>query len=92
MPIALKAVRKGPARRLRRHSYERDPKLSYCESLSWIGVAVGTAHNRSADNPISDFKSGSRAFGLASQEEEQIERHSSRAFHDGRFADWPDRK
>jgi hypothetical protein len=34
-----------------------------CQSLSWIGV--GTATNRSADNPISDFKSGSRAFVLA---------------------------
>jgi acetate kinase len=49
---------------------------SICQSLSWIGITVGTAHNRSADNPISDFKSGSRAFVLASQEDEQIARHS----------------
>jgi hypothetical protein len=55
----------------------------FCQSLSWIGVTVGTAHNRSADNPISDFKSGSRAFVLASQEDEQIERHSCTAFRDG---------
>jgi hypothetical protein len=49
---------------------------SICQSLSWIGVTVGTAHNRSLDNPVSDFKSGSRAFVLASQEDEQIERPS----------------
>jgi acetate kinase len=63
-----------------------------CQSLAWIGVTVGTAHSRSADNPVSDFKSGSRAFVLASQEDEQIERHSFRAFRYGRFADRPDRK
>jgi hypothetical protein len=65
---------------------------SICQNLAWIGVTVGTAHSRSADNPVSDFKSGSRAFVLASQEDEQIERHSFRAFRYGRFADRPDRK
>jgi hypothetical protein len=56
---------------------------SICQSLSWIGIIVGTAHNRSADNSISDYKSGSKSFVLASQEDEQIARHRRRAFRGG---------
>jgi acetate kinase len=47
------------------------------DGLSWAGVTLDKARNRSAENPISDLSSGCRVLVIASQEDEQIARHTS---------------
>jgi acetate kinase len=47
-----------------------------CGGLSWIGVTLDEARNRSAHNPISDPASRCSVRILASQEDEQIARHT----------------
>jgi acetate kinase len=44
--------------------------------LSWIGVSLDEARNRSVQNPISDPTSRCSVLVLASQEDEQIARHT----------------
>jgi acetate kinase len=57
---------------------ENDPgvRAAICADLSWIGVRVDEARNRSATNPISDSVSRCSVQVLASQEDEQIARHT----------------
>ncbi len=48
-----------------------------CRGLSWIGVSLDESRNRSASNPvISDGASRCQVLVLASQEDEQIARHT----------------
>ena len=58
---------------------ENDPlaRAAICTGLSWIGVSLDEARNRSASNPVNDGASRCRVEVLASQEDEQIARHTS---------------
>ncbi len=47
-----------------------------CEGLSWIGVIIDESRNRSANNPINHASSRCAVHVLASQEDEQIVRHT----------------
>jgi len=47
-----------------------------CQGLSWMGVRLDEARNRSASNPVSDAASRCQVQVLPSQEEEQIARHA----------------
>ena len=51
-------------------------RAAICGGLSWIGVSLDEARNRSADNPISDSASRCRVLVLPSREDEQIARHT----------------
>ena len=53
-----------------------EARAAICGGLSWIGVGLDEARNRSAKNPISDTASRCPVLVLASQEDEQIARHS----------------
>jgi acetate kinase len=53
-----------------------DVRAAICGGLSWIGVSLDDARNRSATNPISDTASRCAVLVLASQEDEQIARHT----------------
>ena len=64
---------------------ENDPEARavICRGLSWIGVSLDEARNRSANNPISDPASRCLVQVLASQEDEQIARHTWMLFRRG---------
>ena len=51
-------------------------RAAICSGLSWIGVSLDEARNRSANNPINDAASRCAVQVLASQEDEQIARHT----------------
>ncbi len=51
-------------------------RAAICGGLSWIGVSLDEARNRSASNPINDSASRCSVQVLASQEDEQIARHT----------------
>jgi acetate kinase len=51
-------------------------RASICGGLSWIGVSLDEARNRSASNPINDSLSRCSVLVLASQEDEQIAHHT----------------
>ena len=53
-----------------------EARAAICGGLSWIGVSLDEAHNRSANNPINDAASRCRVLVLTSQEDEQIARHT----------------
>jgi acetate kinase len=53
-----------------------EARAAICSGLSWIGVSLDEARNRSATNPVSDPASRCSVQVLASQEDEQIARHS----------------
>jgi acetate kinase len=53
-----------------------EARAAICGGLSWIGVSLDEARNRSATNPISDPASLCAVLVLASQEDEQIARHT----------------
>ena len=53
-----------------------EARAAICGGLSWIGVSLDEARNRSANNPISDPASRCPVLVLASQEDEQIARHT----------------
>jgi acetate kinase len=57
---------------------ENDPeaRAAICGGLSWIGVKLDEARNRSATNPINDPASRCQVLVLPSQEDEQIARHT----------------
>ena len=56
--------------------HDPDVRAAICAGLSWIGISLDHARNRSASNPISNFSSRSQVLVLASQEDEQIARHT----------------
>jgi len=51
-------------------------RAAICSGLSWIGVRLDDSRNRSASNPVSDGPSHCQVLVLASQEDEQIARHT----------------
>ena len=51
-------------------------RAAICSGLSWMGVSLDEARNRSASNPINDSASCCTVQVLASQEDEQITRHT----------------
>jgi acetate kinase len=51
-------------------------RAAICAGLSWIGVSLDDARNRTANNPISDAASRCPVLVLASREDEQIARHT----------------
>jgi acetate kinase len=53
-----------------------EARAAICGGLSWIGVGLDEARNRSANNPINDPGSRCSVHVLASQEDEQIARHT----------------
>jgi acetate kinase len=53
-----------------------EARAAICGGLSWIGVSLDEARNRSAVNPISDPASRCAVLVLTSQEDEQIARHA----------------
>jgi acetate kinase len=55
-----------------------EARAAICAGLSWIGVGLDHARNRAANNPISDPTSRCTVRVLASQEDEQIARHTWR--------------
>jgi acetate kinase len=56
--------------------HDCDVRTAICGGLSWAGVNLDDARNRTASNPISDAQSRCVVFVLASQEDEQIARHT----------------
>jgi acetate kinase len=59
-----------------------EARAAICDGLSWIGVSLDEARNRSVQNPISDPTSRCSVLVLASQEDEQIARHTWALFPD----------
>jgi acetate kinase len=53
-----------------------DARAAICGGLSWLGVSLDQARNRSAINPINDSGSRCAVQVLVSQEDEQIARHT----------------
>ncbi len=51
-------------------------RAAICSGLSWAGIGLDPARNRSAINPINDQASRCQVYVLASQEDEQIARHT----------------
>jgi acetate kinase len=47
-----------------------------CDGLSWIGVRLDAARNQSGTNPVNDPASRCAVHVIASQEDEQIARHT----------------
>ena len=60
-----------------------EARAAICGGLSWIGVSLDEARNRSANNPINDPASRCPVFVLTSQEDEQIARHTWALFPRG---------
>jgi acetate kinase len=55
---------------------DREARAAICGGLSWMGISLDEAQNRTGCNPISDPASRCRVIVLASQEDEQIARHT----------------
>jgi acetate kinase len=55
---------------------DAEARAAICDGLSWIGVSLNETRNRTATNPISDPASRCAVLVLASQEDEQIARHT----------------
>jgi acetate kinase len=51
-------------------------RAAICGGLSWIGISLNEARNRSASNPINGSVSRCPVHVVASQEDEQIARHT----------------
>jgi acetate kinase len=55
---------------------DEEVRAAICRGLSWIGISLDEARNASANNPINDSASRCAVRVLASQEDEQIARHT----------------
>jgi len=53
-----------------------ETRAAICGGLSWLGVSLDEARNRSANNPINDSRSHCAVHVLPSQKDEQIARHT----------------
>ena len=51
-------------------------RADICAGLSWIGVSLDESRNHAATNPVNDGTSRCQVLVLASQEDEQIARHT----------------
>ena len=58
-------------------------RSAICGGLSWLGVSLDPVRNRSANNPTSDHASRCAVHVVASQEDEQIARHTLNIVHRG---------
>lgn len=58
--------------------HDAQVRAGICGGLSWVGVNLDEARNRTANNPISSFASSCAVRVLASQEDEQIARHTGK--------------
>jgi acetate kinase len=56
--------------------HDAEARAAICSGLSWIGVRLDEARNRSANNPINDPASLCSVRVLPSEEDEQIARHT----------------
>ncbi len=56
--------------------HDADVRAAICGGLSWIGIGLDDARNRSVSNPINDSASRCEVRVLSSQEDEQIARHT----------------
>ena len=63
---------------------DEEARAAICGGLSWIGVSLDEARNRSANNPINDPASRCQVLVLASHEDEQIARHTWALFPQSR--------
>jgi len=59
-------------------------RAAICGGLSWIGISLDEARNRSAHNPINDPTSRCPVLVLAPEEDEQIARHTWTLFSKNR--------
>jgi acetate kinase len=57
-----------------------EARAAICGGLSWLGVTLDQARNRSTSNPINDSGSRCAVLVLVSQEDEQIGRHTRQLF------------
>jgi acetate kinase len=55
---------------------DEEARAAICRGLSWIGVSLDEARNASANNPVNHPASRCSVLVLASQEDEQIARHT----------------
>ncbi|MGH6850244.1 MAG: acetate/propionate family kinase [Methylocella sp.] len=62
---------------------DAEARAAICGGLSWIGVRLDQVRNRSLNNPINDPASRCLVLVLASQEDEQIARHTWALFAPG---------
>jgi acetate kinase len=62
-----------------------EARAAICGGLSWIGVRLDAGRNRSANNPINDPASRCSVHVLASEEDEQIARHTWALFPQSLF-------
>ena len=53
-----------------------ETRVAICGGLTWLGVTLNSARNRSGENPISEPASRCAVHVLPSQEDEQIARHT----------------
>ncbi|HEX3486249.1 MAG TPA: acetate/propionate family kinase [Micropepsaceae bacterium] len=56
--------------------HDAETRAAICDGLSWAGIALDQERNRRCENPISQAHSPCTVLVLATQEEEQIARHS----------------
>ena len=56
--------------------HDADVRAAICGGLSWIGISLDDARNRSTNNPIHDRASRCEVLVLSSREDEQIARHT----------------
>jgi acetate kinase len=64
---------------------DKKARAAICRGLSWIGVSLDEARNASANNPLNYPASRCSVLVLASQEGEQIARHTWALFPKGRL-------
>ncbi len=55
---------------------DAEVRAEICAGLTWMGVDLDEARNQAAKNPVSDGASRCQVLVLASQEDEQIARHT----------------
>ncbi len=60
-----------------------EARAAICGGLSWLGVHLDPARNRSVENPISELASPCTVHVLPSQEDKQIARHTWALFPRG---------
>jgi acetate kinase len=58
-----------------------EARAAICGGLTWIGISLDEARNRSATNPVSDHASRCSVRVLVSREDEQIARHARALLH-----------
>ena len=56
--------------------HDANVRASICAGLSWIGISLDDARNRSTSNPINDSASRCEVLVLSSREDDQIARHT----------------